>query len=266
MSEVENVREYYNQNSLNEWERLQGFHFEFEITKVMLNKYGKFGKVLDIGGGPGRYSLYLSSLGFDVTLVDLSENNVKFALSKAQEMGLSLKAYVADARDLSSLNLGEYDTILLMGPLYHLFEELDREKCVFQAKKHLKKDGVLFASFIMIQGGFNFYLDTKPEALFDDQCYDSTLKAISENKSWCGLAFTDACFMDTHEIEPFFTKLGMKKISIFGQEGITGVRLSYLEKADEKVRDAYLKLSLCICERDDYYAYNCHLVYVGKIA
>lgn len=31
--DVEIVKENYNENAQSEWERLEGFHFEFEITK-----------------------------------------------------------------------------------------------------------------------------------------------------------------------------------------------------------------------------------------
>lgn len=36
-------------------------------------------KVLDLACGKGRHSIYLNSLGYDVTGVDLSKNNIKFA-------------------------------------------------------------------------------------------------------------------------------------------------------------------------------------------
>lgn len=35
------------------------------------------GKILDLGAGAGEYSLYFAKKGFDVTAVELAENNVK---------------------------------------------------------------------------------------------------------------------------------------------------------------------------------------------
>lgn len=78
-NDVEIVRENYNENAQSEWERLEGFHFEFEITKHYLKKYLQGKTVLDIGGGPGRYSVWLAGQGYDVALVDLSENNIVLA-------------------------------------------------------------------------------------------------------------------------------------------------------------------------------------------
>ena len=101
MDEVQNVKKYYDDNPLGEWNRLEGFHYEFEITKYMLNKYLKKGSILDIGGGTGRYSIYLAQLGYDVTLVDLSDENVKFAKEKAKELGAI--AYITKPFDIVSL-------------------------------------------------------------------------------------------------------------------------------------------------------------------
>ena len=37
------------------------------------------GKILDLACGKGRHAVYLNSIGYDVTGVDLSENSIKFA-------------------------------------------------------------------------------------------------------------------------------------------------------------------------------------------
>lgn len=258
------VKEYYDGNPEMEWERLNGFHFEFEITRQMLHRHLKKGSVLDIGGGPGRYSLYLASLGYDVTLLDLSDGNIQLAKEKARELGVKIKAFPCDARDLFGLNLGEYDNVLLMGPLYHLFQESDRETCVLEAKKHMKKDGHFFASFITIAAGLLFYLDECPYELIHEPALD-LFHYMENDKSWSGTAFTEATFINNLEITPFFRRLGFEKITLFGQEGITGPRLSALEKAPENVRDLYLDLSLRLCENPQYFPYSPHLMYVGRL-
>ena len=150
-NDAEIVKENYNKNAQLEWERLEGFHFEFEIAKHYLKKYLRGKTVLDIGGGPGRYSVWLAKQGYDVTLVDLSENNIALAKQKFQEYGVQVKAYVCDARDLSALDLSIFDNVLIMGPLYHLSDVEDRKKCVLEAKKHLAKDGILLRRLLRLQ-------------------------------------------------------------------------------------------------------------------
>lgn len=261
--DVEIVRENYNKNAVAEWERLEGFHFEFEIAKHYLKKYLRGKSVLDIGGGPGRYSVYLAEQGYDVTLLDLSSKNVKVAKSKFKEHKVSGKAMVADARDLSELDLGKFDNILIMGPLYHLSDENDRYKCVAEAKKHLAENGVLFASFITLTAGLNWYLDNCPEKLIDEPNLD-LFDRMAADESWSGMAFTRATFINGREVEPFFEKAGFEKLALLGQEGLTGPRLTALERADEAVRKKYLEISLKICENPQYYAYSNHLLYIGE--
>ncbi|QGS68113.1 methyltransferase domain-containing protein [Oceanobacillus sp. 143] len=112
----ETVRKFYDETVNYEWERLERHKVEFEITKRYLNRYIKpKDKVLDLGGGPGKYSLYLAELGCDVTLADLSDKNVAFALNKANEQGLAIKGLQVDGRDLSSIRDEQFDYVLCMG-------------------------------------------------------------------------------------------------------------------------------------------------------
>ena len=262
--EIEAVRKNYDLNAQKEWERLGGFSFEFEIAKRYLKKFMRGKTVLDIGGGPGRYSVYLAELGYDVTLVDLSEGNVELAKRKFEEYGVNAEAHVCDARDLSALGLGKFDNVLLMGPLYHLSAVSDREKCVTEAKRHLADDGVLFASFITITAGYNYYLDTAPEKLIDEPALD-LFDRMAKDESWSGQAFTQATFINSVEVLPFFERLGFEKLALVGQEGLTGPRLTAIESASKKVREKYLEISLKVCENPQYYAYSNHLLYAGRV-
>ena len=264
LDDAEIVKDNYDKNTLNEWERLEGFHFEFEIAKHFLNKYLRGKTVLDIGGGPGRYSLYLAEKGYDVTLVDLSENNVAFAEKKFSEHGVNVKSFVCDARDLSSLYLGKFDNILLMGPLYHLSDLNDRKKCICEAKKHLKEGGNIFAAFITMTAGLNYYLDYFPEKLLDEPALD-LFDRMAEDRSWSGMAFTKAVFTNSIEIEPLFDSAGFEKIALLGQEGIAGPRLSYIENYAKEVREKYLEISLKVCTKPQYFCYSNHLLYIGKM-
>ena len=84
--QISMVKALYDASALYEWERLDRNPFEFAITKRMLSRYIKAGDtVLDIGGGPGRYSLWLAEQGCSVTLVDLSDSCVDFAKRKGDK-------------------------------------------------------------------------------------------------------------------------------------------------------------------------------------
>ena len=71
----QSVKDYYNKNAKMESERLDGglCKIEFASTLGLIDRYfPKQGRVCDIGGGPGRYSIELLRRGYQVTLFDIS--------------------------------------------------------------------------------------------------------------------------------------------------------------------------------------------------
>ena len=61
---IDQVREFYDNAPEVEWDRLERQPFEFELTTYMMDKYIKPGdSLLDIGGGPGRYSIHYAKKG-----------------------------------------------------------------------------------------------------------------------------------------------------------------------------------------------------------
>ena len=97
------VQEFYNSAVQGEWERIVGKP-EFLLTCRMMDRYIKPGDtVLDIGGGPGRYSFYLAEKGCDVTLFDLSPENVNHVNKHSKESGIPVKAICGDAREVDTI-------------------------------------------------------------------------------------------------------------------------------------------------------------------
>jgi 2-polyprenyl-3-methyl-5-hydroxy-6-metoxy-1,4-benzoquinol methylase len=111
MCEIDTVRKYYNQNPEAEWNRLGGRKPEFEITMRHLRANLKpESRILDVGGGPGRYSFALAALSHRVTLFDLSEENIGFAKRKAAELNLPLEGYICgNAAALDKYISGRFD-------------------------------------------------------------------------------------------------------------------------------------------------------------
>ena len=69
------------------------------------------GRALDIAMGSGRNALYLASLGFRVTGVDLSTVAIELCREKAARLGLTVEATVADLQDYR-LPVDTYDLII----------------------------------------------------------------------------------------------------------------------------------------------------------
>ena len=147
---MNNVEEYYN-CQYDEWGRLTRHRIEYEITKKVLNEYIEDNsEVLDIGGGPGRYSIFLAQNGHKVTLVDLSEKLVEQAEENAAKAGVVIQKFIrGNVLDLETILPNKsFDAVLCMGPLYHLLEEDERKEAINQCLKLLKPGGILIVSFI----------------------------------------------------------------------------------------------------------------------
>ena len=257
------VRDFYDTQVQHEWNRIAG-RPEFLLTCRMLDRYIKSSdKVLDIGGGPGRYSLYLAEKGSDVTLFDLSPENTRFAAEQAAEQNLSVKTITGDAREADKLITEKFDRVLLMGPMYHLLEENDRITAVNAALNLLKPGGIIFVSFINLVAIIISYMKQAPAAISfpNEEIY---IKNIIERKTYSGDAFTKVVFIEQNEILPFMSQFPLEKLHLFGQESIMSPCEDNIMSQPKEIIDLWLDLCEKIWEREDLFSWSEHLMYVGK--
>jgi ubiquinone/menaquinone biosynthesis C-methylase UbiE len=104
--------------------------------------------VLDVGGAAGVYALWLAERGYEVHLVDPVPLHVEQA-RRASDAGAHPLASVTvgDARALAREDASA-DAVLLLGPLYHLPERVDRLRALREAGRVLRSGGLLFAAAI----------------------------------------------------------------------------------------------------------------------
>lgn len=264
MQSVEKIRRFYDDTVNYEWNRLERHQVEYELTKRYINRYVKPNdKVLDLGGGPGKYSLYLAELGCDVTLADLSQNNVDFALNKAKELGLPLNGKCVDSRDLSTINDCEYDHILCMGPMYHLQNENDRVKTINECLKKLKPNGTIFVSFVSSYSFVWDYLLRNPDLILSDD-RKSQLNVMLDDVSFVGEGFTDNFFVRPKDVLPFFNQFNLEKLHLVNCESFLYLREAELLSRPPEVVSAWLDLAEQVCEREDILSLAEHLMYIAK--
>ena len=257
------IKEFYDTGVEGEWKRIAN-RPEFLLTCRLIKRYIKPGdSVLDIGGGPGRYSLYLADMGCDVTLFDLSLENIKFAAERAAEQGVSLRTVEGDVREVDKLITEEFDHILLMGPMYHLLEEHDRVTAMKASLSLLKTNGDIFVSFINAFAGMIYYMKHMPD-FSSDPCSEPFIKNVIEGKSYSGDAFTKAFFIDQKEVLPFMAQFPLKKMHYFGQEGVTAPCEINIMSQSQEVIELWLSFSEAVWEREEFLSYSEHLMYVGR--
>ena len=97
------------------------------------------GKILDLGCGSGRDSLYFIKKGYLVTSIDGSKEMVKLSSQLTSQ-----KTHLLNIENIDFEN--EYDGIWAYASLLHIDESITKD-VIGKLGKALKKDGVLYASY-----------------------------------------------------------------------------------------------------------------------
>lgn len=256
---------FYNEYAPDEWERLKRHRTEMAVTLRAMQTYLPPApcRVLDVGGGPGRYSIELSSRGYQVTLFDLAQKNLDLALNKATEAGVVLADAVhGDARDLSPLGDQRFEAVLLMGPLYHLLEESDRKLAVQQALEYLKPKGILIAAFISRFAPFRQAAVEEPEWIHDHQAYAAQMleNGIHDRAEKFAFAF----FAHPNEITPFMESCGLTTLNLIGVEGLVAGHELAVNELEGPAWDAWVELNYRVGQEPSLHGASDHLLYIGR--
>jgi SAM-dependent methyltransferase len=141
---------------------------EFERTQEIVLRHlpPAPATVADVGGGPGRYTLWLARLGYRVVhrdIVPLHVEQLRAAAAADPRLGRATDAAVRSAAetaasvaidtavgDARSLDLADasVDAVLLLGPLYHLARRVERVQALREARRVVRPGGPVFAAAI----------------------------------------------------------------------------------------------------------------------
>lgn len=127
------MRDFYNSYGAEEWNRLEKDipgRVSFEVHKRFMARFIKPGmRVLEIGAGPGRFTLELANLGATVVVTDFSPIQLELNrtyVSKTDAEAVVVSRELLDVCDTSRYGDGEFDAVLAFGgPLSYAFEAVD---------------------------------------------------------------------------------------------------------------------------------------------
>lgn len=226
---TDNVRAYYDQAPEKEWDRLVTIsQIEYFTTMKILEEIigERRLRILDIGGGPGRYSIELSKLGHEVTLVDISESNLALAKQKAREQNIEIANVIhASAVDMPMLDSDYFDLALSMGPMYHITNDDDLPRANTELLRVLKPGGYACIAFITKLAVLRDVLFRAPERLieYSDHYQKVAKEGVIIQSPESG--FTDLRLYNGSEIEPLMSGAGFIVERLIGCEGPMNLRL-----------------------------------------
>ncbi|MSQ31355.1 MAG: class I SAM-dependent methyltransferase [Dehalococcoidia bacterium] len=226
---MEAVRSYYGAFGEREWSRLENpadGALEWALTRRrILQHLPEKSRVLDIGGGPGRYALWLASLGHRVVLADLTPELLDIARLKVRESGVEERIeeiVEANACDLSRWPDGSFDAVLSLGPFYHLPDVNDRTRAASEIARVVRADGIVFAAF-MPRLTLLFRTIAIPDERHHllDPAWVTTLLETGVFMNDVPGRFNGGYGARPEEIGPFMESFGFETISISSTDGMT---------------------------------------------
>lgn len=219
--------------------------------KYMDEYLKKDARILDIGAGAGIYSLHYAKLGYHVDALELSSDNIEVFQSKITP-GQHVDLRQGNALDLSYYKDETFDVVLLMGPLYHLSSFDDQLKALNEAKRVLKKDGVLFATFISNDMVYLTELEYDIDFFESDQYNHDTFDLVD-------FPFV---FHTLDEAKHLIDKSGLLTHKIIAQDGISELMSKTINQLSEKSYQKYLAYHFYCAEKAEMLGRSNHIMFI----
>ena len=249
---------FYNKDC-DEDERLLSRHgqVEFLTTTNYIDKYlKKDDKILEVGAGTGRYSIHYALKGYDVTSLEFVKHNLDVLKEKITP-DMNIKAELGDALDLSRYEDNTFDITLVLGPLYHLYEDKDINKAIDEAIRVTKKDGKIMIAYLTSDSIVlswvlkDHHFDRKGEA------FDDNFKMINKVEEVFSAFYVD-------EFDDIMKKKNVKKLHMVATDGMSHHLKERIDELNDFEFDEWMKYHLGTCERKDLQGYSNHMLYIGK--
>ena len=267
------VRDFYRDNVAHEWRRLvkSPFHrLEFETTLHYLRKYlPPGGLVIDAGGGPGRYTIALAELGYDVVLYDLTPENLAFARQRIARA--LVKRRIKDIAegsivDLSRYPSGHFDAVLCLGgPLSHVDGSNERLRAMRELGRIAKPGAPVFISVMGLLAVLSESPRYWPELIGVGDMFREAWQT-GDDRVWCGSSY--AHFFLPEEFRDLVDASGLDIVECVGLEGLGSHSIQEINRLARNDPDGWknwLEAHAALCTHPGVFATSQHLLIVGRV-
>lgn len=254
MNAQEYVKKHY--ENYDEDGRLLSKHgmVEYITTMKYIEKYLKPGmRILEIGAATGRYSHALARKGYHVDAVELVEHNIEM-FRRNTKKGENVTITQGNAVDLSEFKNDTYDITLLLGPMYHLFNQEDKLKALSEAIRVTKKGGVVFAAYCMGDASVLSY------GFIRGEIYNIIEKCMLDTETFATFSNPWDIFelYRKEDIDKLRNRFSVTQLHFIASDGYTNHMRETVDNMDDRMYELYLKYHLATCERQDLIGYSHH--------
>ncbi|HLZ09798.1 MAG TPA: class I SAM-dependent methyltransferase, partial [Chloroflexota bacterium] len=238
------VSDFYRANVAREWRRLVKSPFnrlEYETTFYYLKKHlPPSGLVIDAGGGPGRYTIALAELGYDVILYDLTPDNLTFArrrIARARVKGRIQDIADGSIVDLSRYPSGHFDAVLCLGgPLSHVDGSDERLRAMRELRRIAKPGAPVFISVMGLLAVLSETPRYWPQWIGVDDKFRKAWQT-GDDRAWCKTSF--AHFFLPEEFRDLVEAGGLEIVECVGLEGLGSHSIQEINRLARNDPDAW---------------------------
>jgi ubiquinone/menaquinone biosynthesis C-methylase UbiE len=254
------INSYY--SNYDEEGRLLSKHGQVEYLTTMkyIEKYLRPGmKILEVGAATGRYSLSLADKGFDVTAVELIPHNLEILRSKIAT-NMKVISYQGNALNLSFLCNEAYDITLLLGPMYHLYNENDKISAMAEAIRVTKTGGLIFTAYCMSDATIFDY------GFKRGNIFGLIEKKLIDTKTFVATSAPEYVFeiVRRRDIDALMSRFETKRLHYVATDLMTNHMRDAVDSMDDNTFDLYMKYHLSLCEREDITGITHHSLDIVK--
>lgn len=233
-------------------------NIEYLTTMRYIQKFLKPGaKILEIGAATGRYSIALAKMGYNVVAVDLTPVHIEIMKRKIRRLK-NLQCMVADVLDLSMFPDNAFDIVLNLGPMYHLFNQKDKNQAIKETVRVAKKNGICMFAYISNASMMTQY------GLRHHKVYDLFTNGMDKEGRVADIPEEIFTSFYVDDFKKLFTKTNTKYITNVGVDGVAPALRELVEGLPRKDYQAFLNWHFMTCERPDQQGYSNHLLYICK--
>jgi ubiquinone/menaquinone biosynthesis C-methylase UbiE len=242
--DVSRIARFFDAFGEQEWPRLESDaaqRISFHLHRRMLERYIERGNlVLEVGAGPGRFTLELARLGALITVTDVSPVQLELNRTRVHEAGLagSVSEWrLADVTDLTSFADDSFDaTVVLGGPLSYVLDR--RAEAVDEMVRVTRPGGNIVVSVMSRAGAFRKYLSGLL-ALYETQDAE-TIRVVNRSRATGDLVDTKIQTEDHYmhlftadELRFLLTEHGLEVLEMSAANFMTVQNEEWLETVPE---------------------------------
>jgi SAM-dependent methyltransferase len=263
------IKAYYDRAPEESRLEVGAFRLEELRTRELILRHGPEwpAVVLDVGGAAGAYAFWLAEHGYEVRLFDAVTRLVEVARRRNEHAVSRLATCcIADARALPETNESAA-MVLLLGPLYHLVKEDDRQAALSEALRVLRPGGVLIAAGIVRWASA---LDGLARELLRDREFAriverDLLDGHHQNPTQRLDYFTTAYFHRPEDLQREVIDAGFEVEGLYGVEGPGWILPDLVERwNDPERREIILQVARVLESEPSVLGCSAHLIVVGR--